>query len=78
MNTAVVKLDALTDSIRTATQDHDLLPVGYRILILRIIGGIIVSAVLCSADMNAFPCFFHTKSNPFFPDILLRNLQQLA
>ena len=79
MNAAVVELDTLADPVGTAAQDHDLLPVLVdRVLIRRIVGGIEVSAALCAAHMHTLPGFFHTQCQTTVPDILLRNLQQLA
>ncbi len=79
MNAAVVELDALADPVGTAAQDHDLrLVFADRVPIRRIVRRIEVSAALCAAHMHTLPGFFHTQCQTTVPDILLRNLQQLA
>ena len=79
MDTAIVKLDTLSDTVGSSAQDHDLRFIStYRILIGCIVCGIIICAVLRSADMNAFPGFLHTKGYAMIADILLGNLQQLT
>ena len=79
MNTAVVKLDTLTDSVRTSAEDHDLrLVAGYRILVRCIVSRVIISAVRCSTHVNAFPCFLYAEGNSAVPDIIFRNFQNLA
>ncbi len=56
MDTAVIKLDALSNPVGSAAQDHHFRPVRiHRAFIFHMIAGIIVSAVLCTAHMNAFP-----------------------
>ena len=79
MNTTVVKLNTLTDPVRAAAEDHDLrLVIGYRILIRRIVRGVIISAVLGAADMHALPGFFHAEGDSSVPHLIFRNLQKLA
>ena len=79
MNTAVVKFDTLTDTVGTAAKDHDLrFVLGYRILILCVVGGIIVSAVFCTAYMNAFPGFRKTKAQSFAANLILGHFKDLA
>ena len=56
MNTAVVELDTLTDTVRAAAKNHNLLTVGiYRALVRSIVGGVVVSLVFGTAYMYAFP-----------------------
>ena len=79
MYTAIVKLDTLTNSVWTATEDHNLrFCLRHRILVLGIVSGIIIRAVFCSTDMDTFPCFFNPKADSVITDFFLRNLQQLA
>ena len=79
MYTAVIKLNALPNPVRSAAQYHDFRFVRvHGTLILPVICGKIVSAVRRTADMDAFPCFFHPKGNAAAADFLLRHLQQTA
>ncbi len=79
MYAAVVKLDALPDPVGTAAQYHNLLFfLIHRVLIRRVVGGIIVGAVLRSADMHALPCLLHAKRKAAVSDIRLGNLQKLT
>ena len=79
VNTAVVKLDALADAVGAAAQDHHL---GFiaadGIFVLSVVGGIIVGAVRSAADVDALPVFLYTQSYAAVPDVILRDLQQLA
>ena len=62
MDTAVVEFNSLPDPVWSAAQNHDLGPVRvYRIFIFRIISRVIVGAVFCTADMNAFPGFCYAE-----------------
>ena len=79
MYTAIVKFNTLTDTVRTAAKDHDLvLIVTYRTFILAMIRRVIVSIVFCSAYMYTFPCFFHTFGDSCVTDIFFRNFQDLS
>ena len=44
----------------------------------QVIGGIVVGAVLCPADMHTLPGFLHTQGNPLLADFILRDFQNLA
>ena len=79
MYTAIIKFNTLTDTVWSSAKDHDLwFFCGDRVLIQRIVRGIIISSVFGSADMYAFPCFFHTEGNTPITDFFFRNLQNLA
>ena len=79
MYTAVIELDALPDPVGTAAQYHNLLLfLIHRVLIRRVVGGIIVGAVLRTADMHALPCLLHAECKTAVSDIRLGNLQKLA
>ena len=79
VDAAVVELNALSDTVRAAAQDHDLLAVGVdRALIRRVVGGIIVSAVLRSAHMDALPGLRHADGLSGIPDLILRYFQKLC
>ena len=79
MYTAIVELDTLTDTVRTAAQDHYLgLVGGNGVLVLPIVGGIIICAVLGAAYVNTLPVFFYAKRNTLLANLILGNLQQLA
>ena len=57
MDAAVIKFNALTDSVGAATQDHDLFVLGRFCFALIFIGGIHVGRIgrkLCSASVHAF------------------------
>ncbi len=61
MNAAIIKLNALADSVWTSTQNHNLRFVGTdRVFIWCIVSGIVVGIILGSTYMNAFPGFLHT------------------
>lgn len=79
MYAAVVKFNALSDTVRAAAKDHDLRLVGFdRVLVRCIVSGVIVGVVLCTADMDAFPGFLCAKLYPAVPDVILRDFQDLA
>ena len=79
MYAAVVKLDTLTDSVRAAAENHNLwLIFIYRIAVRCIVCGVVVSTVLCSAYVYAFPCLSNSELDSFISDIFLRNLKDLA
>ena len=79
MYTAVVKLDTLTDSVWSAAKDHNLrFILGYRIPVPCIVSRVIISTILCTADMNAFPGLFNPQADSVIADLILRDLQQLA
>ena len=78
MYATVIELDALTDTVGAATQDHDLPLIGHRIVIGRIVSGIEIGAVLGAAYMNAVPCFHHADLFPGVTDIVFGNFQNLA
>ena len=79
MDAAVVKLDALTDSVWSAAENHNLWLVGMdRILVRRVVGRVVVSAVGRAADMDAFPCLLHAKRNTPAADGFLWNFEELA
>ena len=56
MNTTVVKLNALTNTVGTATEDKDLVAVAWACLALFFISGVHVGGIcrkLCCAGINA-------------------------
>ena len=79
MDAAVVKFDALPDAVRAAAQDHDFWLIrGNRVFVRCIVGGIVVGAVLGSADMYAFPGFLNPQGDTVIADLLFRDLKNLA
>ena len=59
MDTAVVKLDPLTDTIGAATQNHNfLLVAGFR-LVGGVIGGIVIGRILNTAYGHRMPSLHH-------------------
>ena len=79
MYTAVVEFDTLSDTVWTASKDHDLrLFSRNRIFVRCIVSRIIVGAVLRTAYVNAFPCFFHTQGNSPVSNIIFRDFQNLT
>src|SRR5699024_617084 len=79
MHAAVVKLDTLSDAVRTAAQNHDLRLIGaHRIFIRGVVGGVVVSAVRRSAHMYALPGFGDAESESAGTDCGFGNLQKLA
>ena len=64
MNTAVIKFNTLTDSVRTAAEYHYLWLVAYRALIfVKVIGRVVVCGVFCTAYMNAFPSLLNSEAD---------------
>ena len=78
MYAAVVKFDALTNSVRTAAENHNLLVARYRVLVLTVVGGVVVGAVLCSGYMYALPGLIYAKTDASVSDIILGNTKNLA
>ena len=79
MYAAVIKLDALTDTVGTSAEDHDLWSVAvYRMPVRSVVGRIVVSAVLRSADMNALPCLLHAQRDAALTDLILGNRKDLT
>ena len=79
MYTAIVKFDTLTDTVRTAAEDHDLiLVIADRTFVFAVIGGVIVSIIFRSAYMNTFPRFFHALCDSRIADVFFRNSQDLS
>ena len=76
---AVVKFDTLSDSVRTATEDHDLrLVFFHRIVVRCIVCRVVVCTVLRTAYVYAVPCFFDAELDALISDIVFRNLEDLA
>ncbi len=79
MDTAIVKLDSLPDTVGAAPKDHHLGFIGAdRVFVRGIISGIVISAVRRAAHMNALPVLLHTQKYAPLPDLLFRHLQQPA
>ena len=79
VDTAVIKLDSLTNAVWPAAQDHNLLFVAAdRIFVRGIVGGVVVGVVFCSAYMDTLPRFLHTESQTAFPNIRLWNSQDFT
>ena len=79
MYAAVVKFDTLSDSVRTAAEDHDLvLIVTCFALILDMIRRIVISIVFGSAYVNTFPGLLNAKFDSLIADVLFRNRKNLA
>ena len=79
MDTAIVELNTLADTVGAAAQNHDLLlVVSCGALILNMIAGVVVSGILGTADVYAFPAFHNAVGGALAADILFRNIQNLA
>ena len=78
MYAAVVELDTLSDTVRAAAENHDLLVFAAGALILNVVAGVVVCRILCSAYMNALPAFLDSGLCPGVSDLLFGNLQKLA
>ena len=77
MDAAVVKFDALADAVRSSAQDHDFGAVRIdRIFVLPIVSGVVVGAVFCTADMNAFPGFCYAQGYAALPYFILGDFQK--
>ena len=78
MDAAVVELNTLADAVGAAPQDHDLLFIGYRVVVRRVIGGIEIRTVLGAAHMDAVPGFHHADLFSCVTDIVFGYVQDLA
>ena len=79
MYAAVVKFDTLSDSVRTAAEDHDLvLIVTCFALILDMIRRIVISTAFGSAYVNTFPCLFDAVADTCIADFFFGHFQDLA
>ena len=79
MYAAVIEFDTLTDSVRTAAEDHYLLfAVIYRAFVLDMIAGVIVCGILSRTYMNTFPAFHNAKLCSACPNCFLGYTQDLA
>ena len=79
MDTAVVKLNSLSNTVRPAAQNHNLRLICIDCaLILHMITGVIVRRILCGAYMHALPCLCDSRRKPRLTDFILRHLQNLA
>ena len=77
MNAAVVEFDTLTYSVGTAAENHYLGLVADRAFILvKMIGGVVVSRIIRTAYMNAFPRFLYAKADTGISDLFLCNLKK--
>ena len=79
MNAAVVEFDALPYSVRAAAENHYLRSVAYRAFVLfKMIGGVVISRILCAAYMNALPRFLYAIAKTCVSDLLLGYFKNLA
>ena len=79
MYAAIIEFDTLTDSVRTAAEDHYLLfAVVYRAFVLDMIAGVIVCGILSRTYMNTFPAFHNAKLCSACPNCFLGYTQDLA
>ena len=81
MYTAIIEFNSLSDSVWTATENHNFLLLSADwILVFSIICWVVVCAVFCSAYMNTFPFFFHSDcktSSSYFVFIDFQNLAEV-
>ena len=73
MYAAVVKLNTLTDTVRTAAKNHDLLVVAARTLILDMVAGEVVCGIRCATYVYALPAFYDTLFGSCIADLFLSN-----
>ena len=78
MYTTIIKLNTLTDTVRSTAKDHNLTVIRYRIGILCIICRVVICTVLRTAYMYTFPRLYDTKLFSLIADISFRNFQDLA
>ena len=79
MDAAVVELNTLADPVGTAAQDHDLGLVRADFIgVCRVISGVIISAVLCTGNMHAVPCFLNADADPSAADLIFGYAQDLG
>ena len=79
MYAAVIEFNTLADPVGTTAEDHDLRAVGRdRIIVLRVVSGVVVSAVLGAADMNSIPGLDDSELLTLRADLFLRDFENLA
>ena len=76
---AVVKLNTLTDSVRSAAKYHDLRLVAYGAGVLDVmVGGVIIRRILGAAYMDTLPRLADSVAKACIADLLLGNAEDLA
>ena len=79
MYATVIELNTLTDTVRTASQNHNFFLIFTdRTLIFNVIRRVIISAVLRSTDVYAFPGFLNPGCDSLTADFVFLHLQDLA
>ena len=77
--TAVVKLDTLADTVRSAAQDHDLLTVGcFRDILVQVVAGVVIAALFGTGYVHLVPVLYHIQSRTAVADRILRGIQDLC
>ena len=76
VHTAVVELDALSDTVRAAPQDHDLLPVTDLHLVRGVVRGVVIGRILHAAYRHGLPCLDHVQGDALFPDVALLRTEE--
>ena len=78
MNTTVVKFDTLADTVRTSSENHNLLIVAAWTFIFNMVAGVIISRIFGAAYMNAFPAFHDSCRCSGIANSLFRNFQNFT
>ena len=77
MNTAVIKLDPLPNTVRPTAQNHYLAPIACFYLVSGIVCGEIVGRILHAAYRHRLPRLYHAQRNTPLPDIFFRDFKNL-
>ena len=79
VDAAVVELNTLADAVRAAAEDHDLRLVRADLVVVRrVVGGVVVGAVLGAADMDRVPGLLDAQGKAACADLVLGDVQDLA
>ena len=78
MHAAVIKLNALTNTVGSTTQNHYFFTITDRNLVRRIVGGIVIGCVFNTAYRYRFPGLMHVQCLSLFTDSLFRQIEQLG
>ena len=80
MNAAVIEFDTLSDSVRTAAENHDLrlVSINGTLVLVKMICGVIVSSVFGSAYVNALPCFLDAEADTSVSYFFFCNFKERA
>ena len=77
VHAAVVELDALTDAVGPAAEDHDLAPVAHRHGVVGVVGRVVVGGVLDAAHGHGLVGVLHAQRDAPVADLALGHAEEL-